>query len=50
MQDSITFSRSISDQPKLLVLGGMEELGEKEEELHQDLGAQIQLVEMTSWS
>ena len=37
--------RQFSDQPKLLVLGGMEELGEKEEELHQDLGAQIQLEE-----
>ena len=46
MQDSITFfKKQFSDQPKLLVLGGMEELGEKEEELHQDLGAQIQLEE-----
>ncbi|MDA7699508.1 UDP-N-acetylmuramoyl-tripeptide--D-alanyl-D-alanine ligase [bacterium] len=42
MLDSITFFKeSYSSLPKLYVLGGMEELGEKEIELHNEVGKSI---------
>lgn len=44
MTDSISFFKeSTRNEPKLFVLGGMEELGESEIELHHEVGASIVL-------
>ena len=44
MKDSISFFTEINPKlPRLLVLGGMEELGEKEKLLHSETGAGISL-------
>jgi UDP-N-acetylmuramoyl-tripeptide--D-alanyl-D-alanine ligase len=46
MLDSISFfSSQYSTLPRLFVLGGMEELGEEEEKLHETLGSKIKLNE-----
>ena len=37
------FTREFADQPRLLVLGGMEELGSDEEKLHREIGESQQL-------
>ena len=44
MKDSISFFTEINPKlPRLLVLGGMEELGEKENYFHSETGAGISL-------
>ena len=44
MRDSLEyFRRTYRDNPKLYVLGGMEELGASEVELHESVGAALKL-------
>ena len=46
MKDSIDFfQEKYCDRPKLYVLAGMEELGEKSQEFHRDIGEYIKLGE-----